>query len=270
MKQTRCSDIKKIMIDYLSGERIEFPAQSGQSAQPTEMQEHVQTCSRCSSEYRVLQGIFHESRRVDDAAEAAMATIDWDENAEAVTRAVRFKESRRRTRPAWGFSVPTMNFNWKLAVPTMAAVFILGISIGYLLFYNAPQTPVLNGRISKTDAALARLETTLTKKEVHGYLQQTQMLFTDLMRQCDEDGSAAWATGVNRRRVRTLLNKNRYFNQDPSNPELLSTRRLLKKIEWLLYEMTTLDEKSSCQQLERLQDFIRRERLLLIREGIPS
>jgi hypothetical protein len=95
------------------------------------------------------------------------------------------------------------------------------------------------------------------------YFQKTQLLLTDLMRQCEEDGTASWTTGLNRERARTLLNKNRYFNQDLSNPQLLSTRQLLKKIEWLLYEMLTLDEEASCDQLYRLQDYIRQERLLL-------
>ncbi|HLP45172.1 MAG TPA: hypothetical protein VK469_04460, partial [Candidatus Kapabacteria bacterium] len=92
---------------------------------------------------------------------------------------------------------------------------------------------------------------------------QTQLLLTDLMRQCDENGAAAWSNGKSRQRVQALLNKNRYFNEDISNPELLSTRRLLKKIEWLLYEMMEIDDKGSCRQLKRVQDYIRKEKLLL-------
>jgi hypothetical protein len=207
----------------------------------------------------ILQRIQQETDAIRDAAEASMETIDWEENAQIITRSVRFRERRR----AWSFSLPA--FNWKLAVPTLASVLLLGVWLGYLLFYNVPSDSVTEPYEVKPTAefALARLETTLAKKEMQGYFQQTQMLLTDLMRQCDEEGMVTWAAQVNRKRVKTLLNKNRYFRQDINNPQLLSTRPLLEKIEWLLYEILTLNDEVSCRKLQHLQDYIRRERLLL-------
>ncbi|MCX6579935.1 MAG: zf-HC2 domain-containing protein [Candidatus Aminicenantes bacterium] len=260
MKEYKCKEIKKIMMDYLSGEL------AGADPRSKVMENHLHTCSRCSREYAILKEIYSETRRVGDAAEAVMETIDWEENALDISRGIRIDESRQRVRarrPSWGFSLPTLG--WKLAVPAMAGVFILGICLGYLLFYHAPQRPLALEEIFKPgdEGLISRLETTLTRREMQGYFLQTQLLLTDLMRQCDEDGAAAWSGGASRQRVRELLNKNRYFNQDLSNPELLSARRLLKKIEWLLYEMVELDEKGSCKELQRLQDYIRKERLLL-------
>jgi hypothetical protein len=260
MKEYKCKEIKKIMIDYLSGE----PA--GADPRSMVMENHLHTCSRCSREYAVLKEIYSETRRMGDAAEAVMETIDWEENAQDISRGIRIDESRQRARalrPSWSFSLPSLN--WKPAVLAMAVVFILGICLGYLLFYHAPQRPLALEEIFKPgdEGLISRLETTLTRREMQGYFLQTQLLLTDLMRQCDEDGAAAWSGGASRQRVRELLNKNRYFNEDLSNPELLSARRLLKKIEWLLYEMVELDEKGSCKELQRLQDYIRKERLLL-------
>jgi hypothetical protein len=208
---------------------------------------------------QIFQRIQQETDAVRDAAEISMKSIDWEENAHIITRSVRFRERR----PAWGFSFPS--FNWKLAVPTMAAVLLLGIWLGYLLFYNAAPTGINEELEKEPEArfALARLETTLNKKEMQGYFQQTQILLTDLMRQCDEDQMVSWAAKINRERVKTLLNKNRYFSRDINNPQLLSTRPLLEKIEWLLYEILTLNDDISCRKLQHLQDYIRRERLLL-------
>lgn len=263
MKATKCKEIKRMMVDYLSGELANSDPRS------KTMENHLQTCPQCHREYAVLEEIYSETRRVGDAAEAVMETIDWEENVLDISRAVRIDESRRRARswkPSWSFALPSLN--WKLAAPVLAGVFILGISLGYLLFYQARQSPP--GHLAEEkfldpgdEALISRLETTLTRREMQGYFLQTQLLLTDLMRQCDEDGTAAWSSGASRQRVQALLNKNRYFNEDLSNPELLSTRLLLKKIEWLLYEMVELDEKSSCRELQRLQDYIRKERLLL-------
>lgn len=262
---TDCKQIKTIMVEYLSGKLMD---DNGPESGPrfAAMEAHVGTCPQCRKEYAVLQKIYGVTRDINEAAESSMETVDWEANAERIARiarAARFKRSARDR----AFSFNPFNFNWGPAVPALAGVFVLGILLGYLLFY----TPVPPG-FSPTggtaaprnaDTTLARLETTLAKREMRGYFQQTQMLLTDLMRQCDDDGTASWNTGVNRRQVRTLLNKNRYFNQDLSNPQFLSTRRLLKKIEWLLYEMVALDDGASCEQLQRIQEFIRKERLLL-------
>lgn len=260
MKEYKCKEIKKRMVDYLSGEL------AGGDPQSKVMENHLHTCSHCSREYAILKEIYSETRRVGDAADAVMETIDWEENALDISRSIRINESRqhaRAWRPSWNFPLPSLG--WKLAVPTLAGVFILGIWLGYLLFYQAPQRPLAMDEIFKPgdEALISRLETTLTRREMQGYFLQTQLLLTDLMRQCGEDGAATWSSGASRQRVQALLNKNRYFNEDLSNPELLSTRRLLKKIEWLLYEMVELDEKGSCKELQRLQDYIRKERLLL-------
>lgn len=257
---TECNRIRKIMVDYLSGELIES---NGPESGPrfAAMEAHVGTCSRCRNEYAVMQKIYGVTRDINDAAGSAMETIDWEANAERIARGVRFKRPAR-TRE---FSFNPFTFNWSPAVPAMAGVFLLGILLGYFLFYTpGPSDSPLSGVTSgQPDAALARLEATLAKRGMRDYFQQTQLLITDLMRQCDDDGTASWSTGVNRRQVRTLLNKNHYFNRELSNPQFLSSRRLLKKIEWLLYEMVTLDDGASCEQLQRLQQFIRKERLLL-------
>ncbi|MCP4153925.1 MAG: hypothetical protein GY757_39730, partial [bacterium] len=98
-----------------------------------------------------------------------------------------------------------------------------------------------------------------------GYFKQSQVLLTDLMRQCDDTGTSGPTDGLNIRRVKTLLNKNHYLSRDITDPQLLSSRKLLKKIEWLLYEMVSMEEGdgTDCNKLQQLQDYIRQERLLL-------
>jgi hypothetical protein len=68
---------------------------------------------------------------------------------------------------------------------------------------------------------------------------------------------------LNRDRVKLLLNRSKYFTRDLDNPRLMSSRNLLKKIEWLLYEILSLNDAVSCRQLQQIQDYIRQERLLL-------
>jgi len=245
------------MIDYLSQELSHDGPLSRESI--SIMENHLKSCARCRQEYQVMQSIRSEIPQIETEANAVMATIDWEENARNITQGFRLKF--KKPNQTWRFSFHPLN--WKLAFPTLAGIFILGLWLGYHLFNTTSQVPISQKKSLESDVTLARLETTLTKKEMQRYFQRTKMLLTDLMRQCEEDGTVSWTTGLNRQRARTLLNKNRYFEQDISNPQLLSTRRLLKKIEWLLYEMLTLDEEASCDRLYHLQNYIRKERLLL-------
>lgn len=254
--KNKCKDIKRLMVEVLSGESPEEPGKDIAAVET-----HVDTCSHCRGEYILLQKMYGAARETTEAAEREMARIDWNANAENISSGIRFKRSRQY-RDA---RLPRFGFTWKMALPALAGVFILGISLGYFLFYDSARPGPLtdNGQPFQAKTTLARLETTLARREMQGYFQQTQMLLTDLMRQCDDDGTGAWTSELTRRQARILLNKNRYFSEDLSNPQFLSSRRLLKKLEWLLYEIVTLDENASCDQLRHLQDFIRKERLLL-------
>jgi anti-sigma factor RsiW len=249
----KCKNINRLMVDLLSGESAEVPEKD-----IAMVEAHAAACSRCRDEYKLIQEMYRTIRETSEAAEREMEQIDWNANAENISLGVRFKHSRRSR-------APRFHFSWLLAIPTLTAVFILGIWLGYFLFYNntRPNPLTADGEPVRVKTTLARLETTLAKREMEVYFQQTQMLLTDLMRQCGEDGTGAWTSGLTRKQARILLNKNRYFSEDLSNPHFLSSRRLLKKLEWLLYEIVTLDENASCDQLQLLQNFIRKERLLL-------
>jgi hypothetical protein len=82
------------------------------------------------------------------------------------------------------------------------------------------------------------------------------------MKQCSLDDTLTWKTKNNIERIKLLLTKSRYFNQNLNNPQLLSTQILLEKIEWLLFELLMIDGEVSCEKLQRLQKFIQKERLL--------
>ena len=251
MKAFKCKDknIKKTLVDYVCQEL------STEEARRTEA--HLGVCRSCREEHRVLERIHRESLRLEKVCNAEMQSIDWEETAQTVSRAIPFNHYR----PSASRKV-SFHFNWKLAVPVITAVFFLGLWLGYFLFHISPQKPLLPGKKTVPGVSLDRLENTLAKREVGHYFKQSQLVLTDLMKQCNADGSFSLKNQVDMERVRALLSKNRYFSQNLNQPDLLSSRKLLKKIEWLLYEIIMTDEETSCQQLQRLQDYIKQERLL--------
>jgi hypothetical protein len=257
-KKHKCKDINPLLTDYASGQLL--------PAVIRRIEEHLPTCQNCREEYTLIQQLNRETHRLDEECHAAMASIDWEESARTITGNIPFEEAPRKSKRPWfDFNLSRISFSWKLAVPAMAGIFLLGIWLGYLFFHVTPTGPSGTFVPTTSKSSLDRLENTLARKEVAGYFDQTQLVLTDLMKQCGEDGSFSLQNQVDIRRVRTLLGKSRYFRENLDNPQLLSSKPLLKKIEWLLYEilMTGKDEDTSCQKLQQLQDFIKQERLLL-------
>jgi len=252
MKTFKCKDkkMKSVLVDYaLNG----LP---GREMQRTAV--HLETCRDCREEYRLMQRFDKESLGLEDACNLEMQAINWEETAQTISSAIPFKHYKPAASRGTSFL-----FNWKLAAPVLAGVLLLGIWLGYLFFHVSPQPPLLPAKEASPGVSLDRLENTLAKKEVVHYFKQSQLVLTDLMKHCDVDGSFPWKNQLDIKRVRALLSKNRYFSRNLNHPELLGSKKLLKKIEWLLYEILMSDDNTSCQQLQRLQDYIKQERLLL-------
>jgi len=245
-----CDKIDDIMIDYAGGD---ISAEELRQAKA-----HLKICVRCKREYRQYVEIFKNMESLNRDSDMLMEQIDWEKNARDLSRGIRLKSAAAGRKYSFTFNI----MNWKILAPITAAVLFLGIYLGYLLFHVSPEKGLIPAE-SRQQISLARLEAVLAEKEVSGYFKDAQLVLTDLMRRCDVDGDAYLQDRLNRDRVKLLLSRSKYFTRDLDNPRLMSSRKLLKKIEWLLYEILTLDDAVSCRQLQQIQEYIRQERLLL-------
>lgn len=258
-KRHKCKDINPLLTDYASGQLL--------PAVIRRIEEHLPTCQNCRETYALIQQLNRETQRLEVECNAVMSSIDWEETARTITGNIPFEEALRQPKKPWfNVNLNRILFSWKLAAAAMAGIFLLGIWLGYLFFHVTPTTApgLFSPRFSTSESSLDRLENTLARKEVANYFDQTQLVLTDLMKQCRTDGSFSLQNKVDMKRVRTLLGKSRYFRDNLNNPQLLSSKPLLKKIEWLLYEilMTDIEKDSSCKKLQQLQDYIKQEQLL--------
>ncbi len=193
--------------------------------------------------------------------QAVMDTIDWEQNATDITQQIPFKKSFTL------LSGGAVRFTWYRAAAAVFLVFSLGIAAGYLLF-RAPAAPIARIVVQNepgVKVSLARMENNMAKREIIQYFQQSQMVLTDLLESCDTRSAFSWKNHLDMKRVQTLLTKSRYFSQDlknPNNHDLLSSKELVRKIEWLLFEILMNENEGSCIKLQKLQDYIRQERLL--------
>jgi len=232
-----------------------FAGQDGElsPADKQRLTRHLESCSNCRAAYNRQAQVSKGLAGLVAGADMVEASIDWAEQAHAIHRYVKSRTMGR---------MPSRALAWKILVPMAATLFILGIGLGYLLFSPLAVKGPLPVLSSEPQVSWSVLQTTLGKKELSNYLTNAQILLTDLMRSCDPGSGQVDVDQLNRNRVRTMLQQSRYFDDYLHDPQLMSARGLFKQIDWLLYEILALDDGASCTQVSRLQDYVRRERLL--------
>lgn len=263
-----CASAADWLADYAS-----LPYES-ENHLPIEMETHFKECPGCNEEYELIRRIRLESKELDTTCDEVMASIHWEENAYRIAGKIPFKSpfsQAKQPSSSWFrfFTVQGMqHFGWKIAGPLLATVFLFGIGLGYLFFHSSERpykliTPDLPVESTQTKS-LARMENTLARKEAANYFDRSQIVLSDVLKQCNTQGSFSFSDSVDMKRVRMLLNENRYFNRNLDDPQLMSSKDLVKKIDWVLFEimMTDVDSGSSCEKIQKLKEYIEKEKLL--------
>lgn len=253
----KCKQIKENLTAYICGEL------SPQEHQWVE--EHLHNCPACNEEYNELKQILGRIDEADRETDELMEQMDWDAMAGEIAGLVRQEAETQKpltvvkdkSRGGSGMKP------WKTWAP-MAAVFLLGLFLGYILFYSPGMTPVTQNDAPVTDeVSLAHLESALNQKEALDYLKQTQLLLSDIM---DQPVGATPAVmtepGLDSSRARGLLEKNRYVSQNLDRSRLASARNVLEKTRFLLTEIVMMDELTP-EQLTLLREYVKQERLFL-------
>ncbi len=262
-KHDPCSELNERLVDHAARELNEQEAR--------QVEAHLDSCTDCRDTFDFLQQLEADEHHLEADCAAAMASIDWEASAEEITNRIPFEEPAAAYRPRRSRSrrwLPGFNFQfgWKLLVPTMAGVLLLGVWLGYLFFHVSPYPMLTDDGGNPPEKTLARLENTLARKEMAGYFKQSQLVISDLMNRCDTEGSFSMQDQVDMRRVRRLLSKSRYVQQNAKEPQFMANKELLDKLDWLLYEILMTDTQSdkdmTCEKMEKLQEYIKEEKLL--------
>ncbi len=193
---------------------------------------------------------------INTDAEMKMESIDWDKNAADITRNVKINNFNKFNKKR------SYNFTLRTSMLMVASVLLVGISLGY--FLTNRNIREANTYIPEKGAriTMARLESTLNRREITLYFEQAHMLITEIMEVCKDHTITTDSKYITTRRVKNLLKKNRLFNKDSSDPKWLVSQNLLKKIEWILLEILMSDGELSCEKQKKLQEYISKERLL--------
>lgn len=214
---------------------------------------HLSSCPSCRRELESWRALLAAASAPDAGLDAEMRAIDW----EALTRriaagAVAGSERRHAARRR----VLSL-------VPLAAAAAVLA-AVGVALFLRPqPRGGALPGSAGEPAAVAARLQAGLAREEVVGYLQQSQMMLTDLLNDCSSNEMASWEVQLYSRTAKELLLKKKYVQQSLPAAEWLKVSPVSERIDWLNYEILQLEDRQNCGQVQRLQRVLEAEKLLL-------
>jgi len=240
-----CRDIRPLLewlaADELDGDRRRLA------------EEHVRVCPDCRRELADWRSLLAASGGPDTETVAELQAIDWDGVTAKIMAAI-------DARPAPSRRAPVLSFAF------LAAAAVLLVLVGLGLFIRTRTGSVSipldgNGRLSASTAT--RLQSGLAREEVISYLQQSQLMLTDLLSDCTSDDVASWEVRLYSQKAKELLLKKKYFQQSLPAMEWLKVKNVSERIDWLNYEILQLEDRQLCSQITRLQRIMENENLLL-------
>jgi hypothetical protein len=233
-------------LEWLAADEID-----GQRRQRVEA--HLRECAACRGELASWQELLAAAA---GPAEAECRTIDWD----AVSGGI----MRRLDRTDRDIKAPCQRRMFHFAVLAAAASLLLVLGLGYL--FRPRLRPVTAHRPETgplSPATVTRLQSSLAREEVISYLRQSQLIFTDLLKDCAGEDAAHWEIRLYSRQARGLLLKKKYFQQNLPAADWLKVKDVSERIDWLNYEILQLEDRQLCAQIGRLQRIMENEKLLL-------
>ena len=235
------------LLEWLAADELE-----GERRQLAEA--HLRECPACRRELASWRSLLDAAARPAAETAAELQAIDWDAITAKILAGV-------AAQPAPGRR-PTPLFSYALLAAATVLIAMVGLGLFFWTRAGRVASP-LDGGSRLSAPAAARLRSGLAREEVISYLQQSQLMLTDLLQDCVGEEVAPWEIRLYSRQAKELLLKKKYFQQSLPAVEWLKVRRVSERIDWLNYEILQLEERQLCSQIDRLQRIMENENLLL-------
>jgi anti-sigma factor RsiW len=242
-----CREIRP-WLEWLAADEIAYDRRRAVEA-------HVSACPACGRELAAWRALLDAAAQPDAALNAEMQAVDW----EAVSKRI----AARAAAAGKTVRMPVRRRTFSL-MPLAAAAALT--AVGLLIFFQLQQrrgVPAGPGGGENHAASVSHLQSGLARQEVIAYLQQSQLVFTDLLKDCSGEEMASWEIRLYSRQAKELLLRKKYVQQSLPPVEWLRIRQVAERIDWLNYEILQLEDRQLCGQIHRLQRVLEAEKLLL-------
>jgi len=250
-----CQKIRGRLTALLAGEL------DGKDEVP--MRKHLDNCPECRRKFEELQRILEGADAVREDMQKVMETIDWEALPRQITEAA-FAEKKRVPRVGRASSF------WRALVePRLKPVYaglLAGIIVGAvgMFFVLKPQIfrPAAGQKYFASRDFIERVELELAKRETLDYLDKSQYLILDFL-QSPPGRARLSQTNLAPQRVRDMLSKKRYLNQQLDRIQMAKAREICNQIELLFFELFQISDELTAEEAARIKDFVEQKQLLL-------
>lgn len=242
-----CREMRPL-LEWLAADELEGALRQRAEA-------HLDECPDCRRELAAWRSLLGAAALPDADVEAEIRAVDWNALAEGIAA-----RAERGGRPAPG-AAGRRFFALRPLAAAAAVVVIAGLAA--LVWFQPRRGPLPAAAGDDRAAAVAHLQSGLAREEVLSYLRQSQLVFTDLLKDCPSEEMAPMELRLYSRKAKELLLRKKYVEQSLPPVEWLKVRQVSERIDWLNYEILQLEERRLCSQIHRLQRLLEDENLLL-------
>jgi hypothetical protein len=103
----------------------------------------------------------------------------------------------------------------------------------------------------------------MARRETLDYLKKSQYLILDFVQTSAEKEPSTWQRDFASQKVKDLLSKKKYINQQLDKFKMAKAKEICNQIEFLIYELAQISDEIPAWRLQEIYDFIEDKQLLL-------
>jgi len=251
-----CKKINKDLVAFLYGEL--------QDEKQKQILSHLKECPSCQSELERLRAVQTEADSLNKDIKTVMNSVNWETLPAQITETVFGKEAQE-PKESWLMSISRVLSQPKLR-PVYAALMIglfLGALVTYILVRSPLQRQAVADLVSYPPDFMEKVELEMARRETLDYLKKSQYLILDFVQTSSEAEPSTWQTEFASQKVKDLLSKKKYINQQLDKFEMAKAKEICNQIEFLFYELAQVSEEIPAWRLREIHDFIEEKQLLL-------
>jgi len=251
-----CKRINNDLVAFLYGElqdeRQEF------------ISSHLKECSSCQRKMERLRKVQKGADSLNEDIKTAMASVDWNALPAQITDTV-FGKEVQEPKESWVVNISRILFQPKLR-PVYAAL-LIGVFLGALLTYVFVRSPFQRKTtadlISYPPDFIEKVELEMARRETLDYLKKSQYLILDFVQTSAEKEPSSWQRKFASQKVKDLLSKKKYINQQLNKFKMAKAKEICNQIEFLFYELAQMNDEIPAWRLQEIHNFIEEKQLLL-------
>jgi hypothetical protein len=236
MKQ--CNKVQELLHLYIINE---LDAEKSEA-----VSKHLRNCKECSL-------IFEEFKIITDTladellnAEQEFNSVEWD------YERIKFKNSIKSLNK----TKTTFLFFRFLTNTLFASLLFITVFLLMPVFKNS-----VGKKIVVKHDTINKMENQLNRGDIIKSLDKGSIIISEFMKECNtlDDYNKAFREY----QINKLLEQNRYIIGRIRTDNLSSAKKMISKINYLLYEISSLKKNGNCSDIKPIQDFVKEKQLLL-------